>query len=366
MAHPMKALVLSFLTSLFVTFLIVRSASRHAALSADDLTGPQKVHSHAVPRVGGLSLLIGVIASCIGAFVDGAEDSMLRWLFLLMAMPAFLSGLFEDVARNVSPRRRLVLNAVSACLGIWLLGGVLIRTDIPGLDTLLQWYPAAIALTLLVVTGVSNSINIIDGFNGLASMCTLIMLLALAYVAYQVGDRFVFQTALMIAGAILGFFFWNFPAGLIFLGDGGAYFLGISVAELSVLLIRHNEEVSPLCPLLICGYPIFETLFSIYRRRVVRGVAAIAPDGIHLHTLLYRRVIRPALHLETERRQIARNSMTSPYLWVLCLLSVIPSILWWNRTPVLTFFIVLFIVSYVLLYWSILKFKTPKWMKFNG
>ena len=114
---------------------------------------------------------------------------------------------------------------------------MILRTDIPGVDHLIVWMPAAIALTLLCVTGVANAINIIDGFNGLASMCVMMMLLGIAYVAFQTGDQFVVTAALIAAGAVLGFFVWNFPAGLIFLGDGGAYCIGFLLAELSVLLI---------------------------------------------------------------------------------------------------------------------------------
>ena len=71
-------------------------------------------------------------------------------------------------------------------------------------------------------------------------MCTMIMLAALAYVSFQVGDMVVMSLALAAIGAILGFFVWNFPAGLVFLGDGGAYFIGFWFAELSVLLLVRN------------------------------------------------------------------------------------------------------------------------------
>ena len=71
-------------------------------------------------------------------------------------------------------------------------------------------------------------------------MCVVMMLGAIAYVANQVGDDTVATLALMGAGAVLGFFFWNFPGGLIFLGDGGAYFLGFYVAELGILLLARN------------------------------------------------------------------------------------------------------------------------------
>ena len=358
----MKFFILSLISSLLATLLIIRLARRHGALAPDHLERPQNYHSHPVPRIGGVSLLAAVVVTFAWAQLTLGEEGKLLWLLLLAALPAFLSGVVEDLYKNVSPRRRLVCSTLSAGLGIWLLGAVLTRTSIPGIEQMIRWYPAAVMLTLFAVTGVSNAINIIDGFNGLASMCVLFMLLALTYVAFQVGDNFVFIAALTVAGAVLGFFVWNYPAGLVFLGDGGAYFLGFTLAELSILLIGRNPAVSPIFPLLMCAYPIFETLFSIYRRRVVRGVAAIAPDGIHLHTLIHRRIIRAAFRVDFDRRQIARNSMTSPYLWALCLLSVIPSVLWWDNSAVLTAFVLLFMASYVLLYCRILKFKTPKWL----
>jgi UDP-N-acetylmuramyl pentapeptide phosphotransferase/UDP-N-acetylglucosamine-1-phosphate transferase len=370
----MKFFILSFITSLLTTLWIVRAVGRHALLDADHNTRPQNFHSRPVPRIGGLALVAGVIValSWVPTSFQAVftEESGLLWLLLLAALPAFLSGVVEDVFKNVSPRRRLICNGLSALLGVALLDAVLLRTDIALVDYAIQWRPVAVMFTLFVVTGVTNSVNIIDGFNGLASMCVMFILLALAFVAFQLGDTFVFTAALVVAGAVLGFFVWNYPAGLVFLGDGGAYFLGFMVAELSILLIHRHVVVSPIFPLLLCAYPIFETLFSIYRRRIVRGVAAIVPDGIHLHTLIHRRVIRPAYRAQhvkpqTKRQttqQTTRNSMTSPYLWLLCLLSVIPAVIWWNNTAMLTFFLFLFMASYVLLYCRILRFQTPKWL----
>jgi UDP-N-acetylmuramyl pentapeptide phosphotransferase/UDP-N-acetylglucosamine-1-phosphate transferase len=359
----MTFFILSFITSLLVTLWIVRSAGQHAALDPDHNTRPQNFHSQPVPRIGGLSLIAGVLAALAWIHTALPQDSKLLWLLMGAALPAFLSGVAEDILKNISPRRRLLSNTLSAGLGIFLLDAVLLKTDIAVVDFVIQWYPAAVALTLLVVTGVANSVNIIDGFNGLASMCVIFILLALGWVAHQLGDTFILTAALILAGAVLGFFVWNYPAGLVFLGDGGAYFLGFMVAELSVLLIHRHATVSPLFPLLLCAYPIFETLFSIYRRRIVRGVAAIAPDAIHLHTLIHRRIIRPVRSsANLDRGQNTRNSLTSPYLWSLCLMSVIPAIVWWNNTAVLTAFLFLFMASYVLLYCRILRFKTPKWL----
>jgi UDP-N-acetylmuramyl pentapeptide phosphotransferase/UDP-N-acetylglucosamine-1-phosphate transferase len=345
----MSFFILAFLSSLVATLLVVRSAWLHEWMSADtDFTGPQKFHTRAVPRIGGIGVLIAMaVVGVFGNFTQ-KDAAPYFWLFLACGLPAFLVGIAEDLTKKVAARWRLLATSVSAA--------------IPGIDQLIRWMPMAIALTLLCVTGVANAINIIDGFNGLASMCVMMMLLGIAYVAFQTGDDFVASTALIAAGAVLGFFVWNFPAGLIFLGDGGAYFIGFVLAELSVLLLARNSVVSPIFPLLLCAYPIFETIFTMYRRRVLRGVATAQPDGIHLHTLIHRRLIRLNIDAKGDRRRINRNSMTSPYLWLLCLLSIIPSVLWWGSTGVLSIFLLLFMVSYVFLYWRIVRFRTPRWL----
>ena len=356
-----------FVVALLATLLIMRSSLRHGHLSADhDLDGPQKFHARPVPRVGGVGIMAAVVAGGVIAQLDDSPATRSLWLLIACSLPAFVAGIAEDLTKRVSPRRRLVATAVSASLGIWLLGAVVTVTDIPGVDQLIRWLPFAVLLTVLVITGVANAVNIIDGFNGLASMCVLMMILALGYVAFQVGDTFIFTASLITAGAVLGFFVWNFPAGLIFLGDGGAYLLGFLLAELSVLLIHRNPSVSPIFALLLCAYPIFETIFTMYRRKVVRGVATAAPDGIHLHTLIHRRLIRWTLVENPERRRLTRrNSMTSPYLWLLCLASVVPSLLWWNSTVVLSWFLLLFVVTYLWLYTRIVRFKTPRWLIFR-
>ncbi len=359
----MSFLLLSFTVSLLSTLAVLRSSDLHSGLSADtEISGPQKFHHRPVPRVGGVGVLLAVFAGTLLAQFTRPALSESLWLLLASALPAFLGGFAEDLTKKVSASRRLIAAVTSAALAVWLLDAVVRHTAIPGVDPLIRMEPFAIALTLLVVTGVSNSINIIDGFNGLASMCVLIMLMALAYVGLQVQDRLVLTAALMAAGAVLGFFVWNFPGGLIFLGDGGAYLLGFLVAELGVLLIVRNAEVSPLFPLLMCAYPIFETLFSMYRLKVLKGVASSQPDGIHMHTLIHRRLVRQMIGDAATHRLTARNSMTSPYLWLLCSLSVIPAVLWWKNTAVLTGFLALFMVSYVLLYWRIVRFRVPKWL----
>lgn len=353
----------SFGLALFITLLLIRSAHLHGALSADsDRTGPQKFHSRPVPRVGGIGIFSGFLcATALLAWRQGEFMAPVLWL-ALCSVPAFAAGLIEDLTKNVSPFRRLLATAVSAGLGVALLGATIPVTGIPGLDLIASTFIGSALLAVFVVAGVANSINIIDGMNGLASMCTAIMLAGLAYVALQVGDQAIAAMAIVVIGATLGFFLWNYPHGLIFLGDGGAYFLGFMLAELAILLLVRNPSVSPMFPLLLCAYPVWETVFSIYRRKVVRGRPAGMPDGIHLHSLIYRRLMRWAIGSKDAAVLTRRNALTAPYLWVLCSLSVVPATLWWDDTLALQIILGLFVVCYVLIYWRIVRFRTPRWL----
>ena len=359
----MLLMLVAFLLSLGVTLLMVHQARSGAhRLQDHDLSGPQKLHAAPVPRVGGIGIVAGVVAAAVVLWFQDPSSGQFAWLLLLCAIPAFGSGLLEDLTKTQSPRRRLFFTAVSAAVAVAVLDGVIDRTAIPGIDWLVSFTAPAALLTVFVVAGVANSLNIIDGLNGLASMCTVLILGSIGYVAFQVGDTVIMYLALAGVGAVLGFFVWNFPSGLIFLGDGGAYFLGFYVAELAILLLHRNPTVSPMFPLLVCIYPVFETLFSIYRRVMLRDQPAGMPDGIHLHSLIYRRVMRWAVGKRHQRSLARRNSMTSPYLWLLCMTAVAPAMLFWNSTPVLVGFIALFGFSYTALYWRIVRFKSPRWL----
>lgn len=361
----MGYVITAFLISLVATTLIVRSGRIHAHHSADrDFSKPQKFHVVPVPRIGGLGVLLGLIGAAASiAWMDVGSSPQLALLLLGCALPAFLAGFIQDFTEAITPRGRLVATALSACIAFVVLDTQIRQTAIPGLDWLVSFSIGSLLVTILAVAGVANAMNIIDGFNGLASMCAMLMLGAVAYVAYQVGDESVGLLALCGIGAIAGFFLWNYPRGLIFLGDGGAYFLGFYLAQTAILLIVRNDEVSPIFPLLVCIYPAFETLFSIYRRTWLRQRPAAEPDGIHLHSLIYRRIMNFALGDTDPNLQTMRNSMTSPVLWVLCMASVIPSILFWRRSDVLFGFLLLFGVSYIALYWRIVRFRVPRWVR---
>lgn len=362
----MLPFVISFAISFVLTLLIVRSSRVHGSHSADDdFSLPQKIHAEPVPRIGGLSVVLA-LATCAPLFhrLRGAEASAFFMQLMLCAAPSFAVGLFHDLTDSVAPRGRLLATAAAAMLAWFWIGARVYSTDIPGIDALIAIPAGSLVVSIFAVAGIANAVNIIDGLNGLASMCVILMLAALAYVGFQVDDVLIGSIALAGIGAVFGFFLWNYPSGLVFLGDGGAYFLGFLVAELCILLLARNPgEVSPLFPLLLCIYPVFETVFSIYRRAVLRSQPASMPDGIHLHSLLYKRILRWVVGDRSAKARAQRNSRTSPLLWALCMLSVLPAALFFESTPIVSLFLLLFISSYVALYWRIVRFRSPRWLR---
>src|SRR3546814_245384 len=163
----------------------------------------------------------------------------------------------------------------------------------------------SLIFTRVAVGGCTHALNIIDGMNGLAGMIATLMALSLGLVALQVQDIPIFLIAAALASATLGFLVWNFPFGRVFLGDGGAYFVGFILAELAVQLVVRNPSVSPFYALAVLFYPVFETLFSIWRRRYKRGVPVDQPDALHLHQMVFRRLVRSTFR---DRKSTRLNS----------------------------------------------------------
>jgi len=360
----MTSLALAFLVSLVACGLIIR-LSRSRALPWDDhdIESVQKFHAGAVPRVGGVAIALGLWA--LAAWVAVAKSGPAAQMALLLAcgLPALLAGLAEDLTKKVGIKTRLLATAVSGVLAFFFLGAQLREVQLPGLDWLMAFTLFSLLFTALAVAGVANAVNIIDGYNGLASVVAMISLLSLAYVGWQVGDNLVVSMALAGVGALLGFFLWNWPRGLIFLGDGGAYFIGYLVAVLSFLLVaRHRGVVSPWYPFLLFIYPVFETLFSIWRKRLVRGASPGVPDGLHLHMLIFRRLVRWAVGRRDAASLTLRNSLTAPYLWLLSSLAAIPATLFWRHPHVLQVFVALFCILYVWLYLRLVRFRAPRWL----
>ena len=362
-------LVLSFLASLGLCVLLMLLGRERAQLYGHDM--PQRFHAGHVPRFGGLAMAAGCVlawgvgasAAWLGLTINVALPWKEALLWTLVLVPTVAAGAVEDYTLKVGVRWRLAASAVSALLGCALLGLNVPSLGLAALDGWWQIMPwLGVALAFVAIAGLPHAFNIIDGYNGLAGIVAVMVCCAIAYVALQLGDRML--AALMVAtlGATLGFLYWNYPRGLIFAGDCGAYFWGGVIALACISLVQRHAIVSPWFPMLLLIYPVWETLFSIYRK-MVRGVSPGMADSLHFHQLVYKRIVRGVFHDNETRRLLTRNNRTSPYLWAFTMLTVVPAVLFWQNTVILMLFCLLFMVSYVVAYVMIVRFKVPRWLR---
>ena len=271
--------LLAFVLSFFSNLLIVFFASKHNYFIDHSHTDkPQNFHTDSTPRAGGLGIFMGAILLLL---------SSLGFKLILSILFAFASGIFEDFHNSLSARFRLLLQVIAAAVAIGLIHAVVTYL---GLGITLP-YTVGVLFSIFAIVGMMNAINIIDGFNGLASGVVLLILSSFAIVAYTHNNTDVLMIISIVSGATSGFFVLNFPKGKVFLGDGGAYMLGFIVAVLGIFLAGKYEDVSPWYILAIFIYPVWEVLFSIVRK-LSMGRSPLSPDGDHMHMLVYRQVTR--------------------------------------------------------------------------
>lgn len=356
----MKLLILGLIVSFICSLLIVKYHHLYADYTNTLHDGPQKIHNSSVPRIGGLSIFLSLTISTLYVIFQNPQHYYIASSIFISSAIVFFVGFLEDITNKVSIKNRLIFVGIGAIFATKTLNILITNIDIPYINQALNFLIIAWPFTIIAIVGLTNAYNIIDGLNGLASMVGIISLSAITYISLKLGDFTIMTMSLMLIGAILGFFLWNYPSGAIFLGDGGAYLIGFNVALLSISLINRHHEISPWFGLLINAYPIFETLFTIWRRRIRKGRNPGTPDRSHIHSILFRRNVRtPRRHKKFFISN--RNSQTSIYLWGLCGLATIPAVLWWNNTLVLAFFFVLFCISYILIYRFIILLNKSSW-----
>lgn len=350
----LRLFLLSFAVSFGVGYLTLRYEHLHARFTGDFASpGSHKVHASAVSRIGGVSIFIGWLVGLAAAsyYKTLSNDQIGMWIVAML--PAFAGGLAEDLTKRVAPSTRLLASFLSAGVAYLLLGASVARIDVVGLDAVLLIPTVSFLFTCFAVGGVAHAINIIDGLNGLASGVCLIALLALGYVAFQVSDWEILFMCGIGTGALVGFRVWNYPSGRIFCGDGGAYFLGAYIAVLSAMLVHRHPQVSAWFPLLLVLYPVWETLFSAYRRRVLRGRPASSADKLHMHTLFYKRVKQPS---QGGKARARRNSDASVSMMLFACGSAVPAVLWWSEGHFLLAAALAYVVMYLAIYRRLVRF----------
>jgi UDP-N-acetylmuramyl pentapeptide phosphotransferase/UDP-N-acetylglucosamine-1-phosphate transferase len=340
----------AFWVSFGVSILLVITKTWHGRISLDNTKGIQKFHTQPTPRIGGIAVVVAALVAW-----SHSADEVRPWLhhLIVAGAPALLFGLAEDVSKQVGVLPRLLATMASGALAWWITGYSLHRLDVWGVDALMQFTLISVLFTAFAVGGVANAINIVDGFNGLASQTAALAFVGYAVMAQSMGDGQLAGMSLILGACVWGFFWVNWPLGKIFLGDGGSYFIGFSLAWVAVMLIERHPTVSVFAVLLPCMYPVTEVLFSVYRRKVRKDHPG-APDRLHFHSIVKRRyVARWFRHQSTA----ARNSITGLLVGSMTLPAVILAYLTAQSLALSIVAVLLLGMGYVTLYARMVKHR---------
>ena len=294
--------VTTYLMASLIAVLVMRAVIRGAQrFNLFDRPGVRKVHEQPIPRLGGIGIAAAMLATLLAALVmDNAIGEALRsaqtQVVVILAAGAFMLvvGVIDDV-RGLSVRVKFAAQVLAAIV-VCMFG---VRIELAslghGAEVGLGWLSWPV--TIFWIVGLTNTVNLIDGLDGLAGGISAVACGVIGVIALYAGQPAIAAMMLVMLGSLTGFLFFNFNPAKIFMGDGGAYFVGFILAACSVLCMAKAVTVVSLAlPLLVLGVPILDTLFSILRRLLQRR-SIFAPDRGHIHHRLlgmglsHRRVV---------------------------------------------------------------------------
>ncbi len=341
--------VVSMLISVVLSGLIVLTQKWHGRFSHDRIEGVQRMHTNPVPRIGGLAIYFAVALTAY-LITNLFEEAMLSSL-LVMGFIIFSFGFMEDLTQKVSVPMRMWASLLPGFVGYYLTNTYLSSLDFAWLDGLLMVLPIGIFFTAFAMSGMTHAMNFIDGLNGLSTWTATWILLGLFLLSMNSNLATVSVPVAILSGAMIGFLFWNWPLGKLFLGDGGAYFVGMAIAWLAIALSILAPEITAWSMLLLCAYPITETLFSMYRRFKSRQSSG-QPDRAHLHQLIASCWIYPRF---SSISLLMRNSLTGILASLLAIPPLIGALVLYKDKWACIASYLLFAAAYICLYQALIR-----------
>ena len=274
----MQAYFVPFFISLILAYALTPAVKKLAIkVGAVDRPNARKVHTRIIPRLGGLAIFAGFIVSVLFCMPLTSE------LFgLLAGCTAIVAlGIWDDIC-NIPAKVKLAGQIIAAAIPVAF--GIRIEWLTNPFGTLIvlpDWI--AVPVTIFWIIGFTNTVNLIDGLDGLAAGVSVIASIAMFFIAVTMNQYLPAMIIVAMAGASLGFLQYNFNPAKIFMGDTGSMLLGYTMAVVAVLgLVKTAATVALVVPVIALGLPILDTLFAIVRRKM-SGVPVFQPDKGHLH-----------------------------------------------------------------------------------
>ena len=333
-------IILFFSLSIFA-ILISKKFSHY--FTNNNFDNIQNIHSGKISRLGGLGLVFCFILISYLLFLY--KHDFLFIIIFVCAIPLIIMALIEDLIQNINPFFRLLAIFISPLIFITIFKNSLPIIDIPFLAYLINLPILNIIFYSLCLVAYINGTNFIDGTNGLASFTILTSLLCLLFLSLIINDKIIAEMLIYLIAALIGFIFFNYPFGKIFLGDLGSYILSFFVGIITIILMSRNPELPNWSAVCILSYPIIEVIFS-FVRKINMKKSPFYPDNKHLHLKLYF-----TLNARIKNPVIA-NAFVAPFLSLIWLMPLV--LLPWIYTN--KFLIIIAVSIQIFVYLSFYKF----------
>lgn len=302
----------------------------------------QRVHKDEVSRLGGLFIYIFFVSL---VWLELIQQKIFVNI-IISALPFVLISLKEDIFHNTSPRSRLILMVMSCFIFFFLNPIDFPVITFPFFGNLISLYPIGIIFFTFSLLVVMNGMNLIDGMNGLFGYTALSQLVSVIFLSNYVNDFEVMNICIFLSLPLIIFLLFNYPFGVIFAGDLGAYFYGFANSTLVIYFFGKNDNLLTWLALLLVFYPSIELLFSFVRKKLIENKSPLMPDAKHLHTLIF---------LKTSFKDIKhKNNKVITYVFPLVFCPLIS--LYLINSIILIFITLVFLtIFYIFLYFYILR-----------
>ena len=322
-------------------FLFIIKKADLRMLADDQFKKPQAFHENLTYRLGGIiyfSLLILVFLYLYFA------RNFLSLEYILFCTFFFILGLTDDLKANIAPKLRLIIMIVFLIALVLFNDTHIKKTGLDFLDNLIDIDIFSLIFICLCFLFIVNGSNLIDGFNGLLCIHSLIIFITLFLINLYFNDTSLTHLLFCIILVNLIFLKFNFPKAQMFLGDGGAYLIGALIAVSVIKTSNLNLSISPFFFCILLFYLFFEVFFSFFRKIFVAKQNPLLPDNQHLHMSLYK------LLLKRSNKKIKANYTTSIYINITYLILISPGIIYMQDGLFCRYYFFFLLIVYIFFY----------------
>ena len=339
-----KIIIISLPVIILVSFFLVKNYNLLFLKKTKDseFYKPQAFHSKSTPRIGGFLIFIFLTAFLIIFY----KKDLFFYQIISLGIFFFSLGFIGDLNINIKPELRLFFMLIVSFFFIYFLDIRIFNTQISILNNLINSHKIISSLFVcLCLLFIINGCNFIDGFNGLLIIHSVIILGILYFINFQNSNvdyiKYFILFSIIVCISVL---FFNFPKARVFLGDGGAYFLGSIISLIVIELSNLNKIVSPFFFACVLFYIFFEVFFSFFRKIFIFRSSPLKPDKKHLHMLLFKFILTRIKKVEKA------NYFTSLLINFFYIFLIFPLLFFYKEKLFCQIYFLILLIIYLLIY----------------